>query len=52
MTIRERSARCSLTRALPVVAAFPFAIDGGWKGNGMGYNVAHDDALPGSRRAS
>jgi transglutaminase-like putative cysteine protease len=32
----------------PVVAPVNAALFGGWEGNWMGYNVAHDVALPGS----
>jgi len=35
----------------PVVAPVYRALYGGWEGNWMGYNVAHDVALPGSRGA-
>ena len=35
----------------PVVAPVYRALYGGWEGNWMGYNVAHDVALPGSRAA-
>ena len=35
----------------PVVAPVNAALFGGWEGNWMAYNVAHDVALPGSRGA-
>jgi transglutaminase-like putative cysteine protease len=35
----------------PVVAPVYRALFGGWEGNWMGYNVAHDVALPGSKGA-
>jgi transglutaminase-like putative cysteine protease len=35
----------------PVVAPVRSALFGGWEGNWMAYNVAHDVALPGSRAA-
>jgi len=35
----------------PVVAPVNAALFGGWEGNWMAYNVAHDVPLPGSRGA-
>ncbi len=35
----------------PVVAPVNAALFGGWEGNWVGYNVAHDVALPGSKGA-
>jgi hypothetical protein len=35
----------------PVVTPVYRALYGGWEGNWMGYNVAHDVALPGSKGA-